>query len=252
MRSLIDVLIMIVIIVALVSILGLEWGGRLYFLVIFGLFATQKNTWEKLRFYKMIRPLMILQNLLVSTSVIGVTLFLSSIPILEWSWLSLLTDSTTSTGSNILTAGLVETSVTSVILIVLMLLIVPSLAYWEERLFRQTLFLQPAVEAAYIRKKYIGWWPSKCTVETAPNIGQRIIARWTLSGWVLKSLTFGLIHCTIGVSLGTGLALTLGGLWFSYQYKNGGIELSTAHHVCYNAIVMILLMFIHIMAIFLY
>ncbi len=52
-----------------------------------------------------------------------------------------------------------------------------------------------------------------------------------------RSVLFGLCHCVMGVSLGTGLALSLPGLWFYLCYRRGGVERSTLNHAIYNWIV---------------
>lgn len=58
---------------------------------------------------------------------------------------------------------------------------------------------------------------------------------WRHGAW--RSLRFGLAHCVVGVPLYGGLALTVGGLWFTFQYFRGGVEGSTLHHATYNWIV---------------
>lgn len=50
------------------------------------------------------------------------------------------------------------------------------------------------------------------------------------------SFIFGIVHCLVGVPIGAGVAITLGGLWFTYQYFLGGVELSALHHTTYNLI----------------
>ena len=54
---------------------------------------------------------------------------------------------------------------------------------------------------------------------------------------LVRSIRFGLDHCFVGVPLSAGLALSVGGLWFSYQYFRGGVERSTVHHLTYNTII---------------
>ena len=56
-----------------------------------------------------------------------------------------------------------------------------------------------------------------------------------------RSLRFGLAHCWVGIPLYAGLALSVGGVWFTYQYFKGGVERSTAHHLTYNLIAATLL-----------
>ena len=50
------------------------------------------------------------------------------------------------------------------------------------------------------------------------------------------SFLFGMVHCLVGVPVGAGVAITLGGVWFTHQYFSGGIELSALHHTTYNLI----------------
>ena len=58
---------------------------------------------------------------------------------------------------------------------------------------------------------------------------------WKHGAW--RSLRFGLSHCVVGVPIYAGLALTIGGLWFTLQYFRGGVERSTLHHATYNWII---------------
>lgn len=51
-------------------------------------------------------------------------------------------------------------------------------------------------------------------------------------------MRFGLVHCLAGIPVFAGLALSLGGLWFTYQYFRGGVEASTVHHLTYNLLIM--------------
>lgn len=51
------------------------------------------------------------------------------------------------------------------------------------------------------------------------------------------SITFGLVHCLVGVPFAAGLVISIAGLWFTHQYFVGGIELSTVHHTTYNLII---------------
>lgn len=56
-----------------------------------------------------------------------------------------------------------------------------------------------------------------------------------------RSLKFGLVHCIVGVPLGFGLALSLGGLWFTYQYFRGGVRRAAFFHTIYNCMILVLL-----------
>jgi hypothetical protein len=57
-----------------------------------------------------------------------------------------------------------------------------------------------------------------------------------------RSLIFGLVHMIAGVSLGYALALTIPGLWFTYQYKKGGLARSSAYHLAWNLTLVSLLL----------
>ncbi len=50
-----------------------------------------------------------------------------------------------------------------------------------------------------------------------------------------RSLVFGLVHCIVGVPIFVGLAIGVGGMWFTLQYFKGGVERSTTYHLAYNA-----------------
>ena len=59
---------------------------------------------------------------------------------------------------------------------------------------------------------------------------------------LIRSLIFGLTHMLAGISLGYALALTVAGLWFSYQYKKGGVERSTSYHLAWNYFLVLILL----------
>lgn len=58
---------------------------------------------------------------------------------------------------------------------------------------------------------------------------------------VKRSIKFGLVHLIALIPLGAALALSIGGLWFTYQYFKGGVERSTIYHSAYNSIVVVIL-----------
>ncbi|HEY3268103.1 MAG TPA: hypothetical protein VGM37_14355 [Armatimonadota bacterium] len=64
-------------------------------------------------------------------------------------------------------------------------------------------------------------------------------------GWrdaAKRSLRFGLAHSVwAGVPVYAGLALTVSGLWLTYQYKRGGVERSTVYHTTHNLIIVAVL-----------
>lgn len=59
---------------------------------------------------------------------------------------------------------------------------------------------------------------------------------------LIRSLIFGLIHMVAGISLGFALALTIPGIWFTYQYKKGGVKRSAAYHLAWNYLLISLLL----------
>lgn len=65
---------------------------------------------------------------------------------------------------------------------------------------------------------------------------------------LIMSLALGMVHCLVGVPIGAGVAISFAGLWFSYQYFNGGVELSTVHHTTYNLVAISLLFFVLLVA----
>lgn len=68
------------------------------------------------------------------------------------------------------------------------------------------------------------------------EVGYRLGTRDWRHG-ALRSLRFGLAHSFwAGIPLYIGLALTIGGLWFTFQFFKGGVERSTRHHLAYNLI----------------
>lgn len=58
---------------------------------------------------------------------------------------------------------------------------------------------------------------------------------------VKRSIKFGLAHIIALIPLGVALALSIGGLWFTYQYFKGGVKRSTVYHSVYNSIVVVVL-----------
>ncbi|HRF59804.1 MAG TPA: hypothetical protein PLH94_07815 [Fimbriimonadaceae bacterium] len=58
---------------------------------------------------------------------------------------------------------------------------------------------------------------------------------------LVRSVKFGLVHCIVGVPIGLGLALTIPGLWFTYQYRRGGVRRAVFVHSIYNWLILIAL-----------
>lgn len=195
-----------------------------YVIGMLALAAWRNRRGTQLRLYWQIRLSILLQSTLVLAVVavaIGLLLSLDN-PILNFSWLTLLAPQLgdapggiggpSSAGGG---PGAGEPPPGNIILeplayrwlavpfLLLLLFVLPSLAAAEERLFRQ---------------------------------GTR--------GWrqgLVRSLIFGLAHWPMGIPLGAALALSIGGLWFTYQYFRGGVARSTIYHLTYNLLAILLI-----------
>lgn len=62
---------------------------------------------------------------------------------------------------------------------------------------------------------------------------------WSNTRRVRRAVEFGLVHCLIGIPIGVGLALSIGGLYFTWAYLRGGVAESTRAHLGYNLTVFI-------------
>ena len=166
---------------------------------------------QHLVLYRQIRPIMVVQCLGVLVCIAAVVAALLSLgnPILDFSWFGLLLQRTgdTSTaltgpgggpaGGNVLIEPLAYHWL-ALPFIALLFYLLPQLAMAEEQLFRR---------------------------------GTR---NWVQG--VYRSVAFGLAHLPMGIPLGAALALSIGGLWFTYQYFRGGVARSATHHLTYNVI----------------
>jgi hypothetical protein len=57
------------------------------------------------------------------------------------------------------------------------------------------------------------------------------------SGWIdafWRSILFGVLHVGAGAKLRTSAPLTMGGLWFSWHYFQGGVTAATLAHLAMN------------------
>ena len=59
---------------------------------------------------------------------------------------------------------------------------------------------------------------------------------WADGAW--RSLRFGLAHRVMLIPFGASLALSVGGLWFTWMYFRGGTERSTLYHAAFNTTVL--------------
>ena len=68
--------------------------------------------------------------------------------------------------------------------------------------------------------------------------------QWSTRRRVGRAVQFGLVHCLIGIPIGVGLALSIGGLYFTWAYLRGfrasggsqqaAVAESTRAHLAYN------------------
>ena len=139
--------------------------------------------------------------LVLVTVTVGTILYSYGGAILQFSWLQLLArpEEKATAGKNLVTAGF-QIPIFVWIFLPLLAINIPRLAKREERAFRQ----------------------DTRGVPTA----------------IVRSIKFGLFHCIVGVPVAFGLALSIPGLWFAYQYSKGGVRLATAWHSIYNWVIL--------------
>ena len=63
---------------------------------------------------------------------------------------------------------------------------------------------------------------------------------WSTGRRMRRAVEFGLVHALIGIPIGVALALSIGGVYFTWRYLKGGILESTRAHLAYNLEVVIL------------
>lgn len=74
--------------------------------------------------------------------------------------------------------------------------------------------------------------------EAEERIFRRGAEHWSTARRITRAVEFGLVHCVVGVPIGVGLALSIGGLYFTWAYLRGGLMESTRAHLAYNATVL--------------
>lgn len=202
-----------------------------------------------LQIYSKVRARHLAANLGVAAlTILGYFLLSRLLPVLNISWVSVVASgsmSGASGGTNALVAPIML-PVFGPVFALLLLANFPLLTHAEERLFRAG------------TKSYLSAIP--------------------------RSLTFGLVHCLVGVPVAAGLALAIPGMWFSHHYINGdkraptellyesrggtlfmlplvkrfqrrtiieegeGMERATLNHTCYNALLICLVGAVFIVA----
>ncbi len=63
---------------------------------------------------------------------------------------------------------------------------------------------------------------------------------WSTGRRIRRAVEFGLVHALIGIPIGVAIALSIGGLYFTWRYLSGGLLESTRAHLAYNLEVVIL------------
>ena len=184
--------------------------------------------------WKRFRIGMFLESIVMVFITIFTMITLWDLPILKYGWANLFF----STGGNVLVRPIIEGSETTSMVVrvlvplffIVFTICLPFLAHAEERLFR---------------KGYTEW---------------KSILR--------QSIKFGLIHCTVGIPLGAGLALAIPGFFFGYKYKRAfeknlenyeleswddvvdeAVMVSTTYHTMYNTIIFSYLIYLTVMAV---
>jgi hypothetical protein len=188
------------------SFLKIWWCSWLTISMV-GDLASDGQLWKNLGIIAQIRPTMILQNIIVIIFVVSIAIGLMLIhPIFKWSWFCLFKPKggrKEIEGANIVAIP-AQVKWFGIFFTIILLLNLPYFAKFEEGVFR----------------------------EGTDNWREGIV-------W---SIYFGMLHCYVGVPIGAGMALSIGGLWFTHQYFIGGTELSTLHHTTYNLIIISLLL----------
>ncbi len=74
--------------------------------------------------------------------------------------------------------------------------------------------------------------------------------RWSTRRRVGRAVQFGMVHCLIGIPIGVGMALSIGGAYFTWCYLRGfraggspaaGVAESTRAHLAYNLTVFVII-----------
>lgn len=144
----------------------------------------------------------LLLNVLVMAAVIALGAALMKIPVLGWGWMSIF--SRKGTAGNAATATVGAPGIVGTGYSVLLLIVLPALAQWEEEIFRGG----------------------------TSSIGDV----------VFRSILFGLAHALMGIPLGGAIALIVAGFYFAAWYHVGGIEASTGAHAAWNVLLVLVLM----------
>lgn len=76
--------------------------------------------------------------------------------------------------------------------------------------------------------------------ETEERMFRQGAEHWSWPHRVRRSIEFGLVHALIGIPIGVALALSIGGLYFTWRYLKRGLFESTRAHLAYNLEVVVI------------
>ena len=172
-----------------------------YVFASLALTAWQSRSTSPLRWYRLVRPHIVLKSagVLALVAAVAVALLQVGNPVLNWSWWNVVaTQSGQDSGGGNIIAAPFSYPLLIPAFVALLILVLPRLAEMEELTFRR---------------------------------GTR-----TWRDGAIRSLIFGVVHMVVGVPLAVALALGIGGLWFTRQYFLGGVTRSTLYHLCYNCL----------------
>ncbi|MBK9179080.1 MAG: hypothetical protein IPM45_05805 [Acidimicrobiales bacterium] len=162
-----------------------------------------------------LRPRHFLRAPLVLAAVLGASVVLLQVPLLDIGWWSAIGGvGNPVAGSTTRTAGTALEWLIPLVFVILLVPALPLFAESEERAFR---------------------------------LG---CERWSWPKRVERAVVFGLAHAVIGIPIGVALALGLGGAYFQWcylrGYRRGGVEAavleSTRAHLAYNLEIVLLLL----------
>lgn len=57
---------------------------------------------------------------------------------------------------------------------------------------------------------------------------------WSTARRARRAVEFGLVHALVGIPIGVALALSVGGVYFTWRYLRGGLIEATRAHLAYN------------------
>ena len=180
----------------------LKWAVGGLLVLLFARPLIQGHSQRYWYIFRLIRPVVVAQNLVVIAATIGLAYGLYSLfPFLDISWIYLIAKGDQATNIAIMPVTL---PYVGILYLALFAVNIPLFAAAEERRYR------------------------------------RGTKNWRDGAW--RSLRFGLAHWVMGIPLFAALALTLPGLWYTFIYLRDGEDAATTHHTTYNLTLCFLLL----------